>query len=139
MPHVEIKCYPGRTEAQKQLCTEKLSKALQKLWDARHPVSPWLLRKFPKRIGRKPFGMWTLPRLWTLCTKNRNIPVNNSKPAPVMGAGFLHFYRWALQLNANNTVLFLFIHRIILLHIRGSGLVNIFRCISTLQKGQRFV
>jgi len=25
MPHVEIKCYPGRTEEQKKLCAEKIA------------------------------------------------------------------------------------------------------------------
>lgn len=25
MPHVEIKCYPGRTEGQKKLCAEKIA------------------------------------------------------------------------------------------------------------------
>jgi len=25
MPHVEIKCFPGRTENQKKLCAEKVS------------------------------------------------------------------------------------------------------------------
>ena len=28
MPHVEIKCYPGRTEERKQLCTEKIVQSL---------------------------------------------------------------------------------------------------------------
>lgn len=28
MPHVEIKCYPGRTEEQKQRCTEKIIQSL---------------------------------------------------------------------------------------------------------------
>ena len=28
MPHVEIQCYPGRTEEQKQLCAEKVADAI---------------------------------------------------------------------------------------------------------------
>ncbi len=28
MPHVEIKCYPGRTEEQKQRCAEKIAEDL---------------------------------------------------------------------------------------------------------------
>ena len=28
MPHVEIKCYPGRTEEQKKLCAEKISEGI---------------------------------------------------------------------------------------------------------------
>ena len=28
MPHVEIKCYPGRTEEQKKLCAEKVAQSL---------------------------------------------------------------------------------------------------------------
>ena len=28
MPHVEVKCYPGRTEEQKRKCAEKITKAI---------------------------------------------------------------------------------------------------------------
>lgn len=28
MPHVEIKCYPGRTEEQKRRCAEEVTKAI---------------------------------------------------------------------------------------------------------------
>ena len=28
MPHVEIKCFPGRTENQKKLCAEKISNVI---------------------------------------------------------------------------------------------------------------
>lgn len=28
MPHVEIKCYPGRTEEQKTLCAEKIAESI---------------------------------------------------------------------------------------------------------------
>ena len=28
MPHVEIKCYPGRTEEQKKVCAEKISEVI---------------------------------------------------------------------------------------------------------------
>ena len=28
MPHVEIKCFPGRTESQKKLCAEKISEVI---------------------------------------------------------------------------------------------------------------
>ena len=28
MPHVEIKCFPGRTEEQKQKCAEEITKAI---------------------------------------------------------------------------------------------------------------
>ena len=28
MPHVEIKCFPGRTENQKKLCAEKISEVI---------------------------------------------------------------------------------------------------------------
>ena len=28
MPHVEIKCFPGRTEAQKNLCAERVAEAI---------------------------------------------------------------------------------------------------------------
>ena len=28
MPHIEIKCYPGRTEEQKRLCAEKITQDL---------------------------------------------------------------------------------------------------------------
>ncbi len=28
MPHVEIKCFPGRTEEQKQICAEKLTEVV---------------------------------------------------------------------------------------------------------------
>jgi len=28
MPHVEIKCFPGRTEEQKKICAEKLSEVI---------------------------------------------------------------------------------------------------------------
>lgn len=27
MPHIEIKCYPGRSDEQKRLCTEKVAQA----------------------------------------------------------------------------------------------------------------
>ncbi|MBQ1903630.1 MAG: tautomerase family protein, partial [Ruminococcus sp.] len=27
MPHIEIKCYPGRSEEQKKLCAEKVAQA----------------------------------------------------------------------------------------------------------------
>lgn len=27
MPHIEIKCYPGRSDEQKKLCAEKVAKA----------------------------------------------------------------------------------------------------------------
>ena len=28
MPHVTIKCFPGRTESQKKLCAEKISEVI---------------------------------------------------------------------------------------------------------------
>lgn len=28
MPHIEIKCYPGRTEEQKKKCAEEVTKAI---------------------------------------------------------------------------------------------------------------
>ena len=28
MPHVEIKCFPGRTEEQKKICAEKISEVI---------------------------------------------------------------------------------------------------------------
>jgi len=28
MPHVELSCYPGRTEEQKKLCAEKIAQAI---------------------------------------------------------------------------------------------------------------
>ncbi|HHT76645.1 tautomerase PptA [Candidatus Saccharibacteria bacterium] len=33
MPHVDIKCYPGRTEEQKQKCTDKIAEVVAKTLD----------------------------------------------------------------------------------------------------------
>ncbi len=31
MPHVDIKCYPGRTEEQKKLCAEKVANVISEI------------------------------------------------------------------------------------------------------------
>ena len=35
MPHVEIKCFPGRTEAQKTLCAEKIAEDIAEILGCR--------------------------------------------------------------------------------------------------------
>ena len=37
MPHVEIKCYPGRTEEQKRRCAEEVTKAISETTQAQAP------------------------------------------------------------------------------------------------------
>ena len=41
MPHVEIKCYPGRTEEVKTKCAEEVAKAIAETMGLQSP-KPWI-------------------------------------------------------------------------------------------------
>ena len=67
MPHVEIKCYPGRTEEQKKKCADKIAEDLVEILGCSISSVFVAIKEIPKRNGKKRFGMWILLRMKSIC------------------------------------------------------------------------
>lgn len=48
MPHIEIKCFPGRTKEQKALCAEKIAEVLADTWDCKMSSVSVTIKDVPK-------------------------------------------------------------------------------------------
>lgn len=53
MPHVIVKLYPGRTEKQKELCTEKITQAIIETMGAEEKSISIAFEEIPKEIWKQ--------------------------------------------------------------------------------------
>lgn len=53
MPHVEIKCFPGRTEEQKRLCAEKIAEDIAKTLGCRLESVTVAIKEVPEKDWKK--------------------------------------------------------------------------------------
>ena len=53
MPHVEIKCFPGRTEEQKKLCAEKIAEDIAKTLGCRLESVTVAIKEVPEKDWKK--------------------------------------------------------------------------------------
>ena len=81
MPHIEIQCFPGRTDEQKTLCAEKIAEVVaDTLGCSTSSVCRSRLRMCRRASGNPVSGTGASFRTRSCCTKSRDIPatMNNS-------------------------------------------------------------
>jgi len=76
MPHIEIQCYPGRTEDVKQKCADKITEVITETLGCDVSKVSVVIKKFHRKNGKKKYGMWISPQMKSICIKNLVIPVN---------------------------------------------------------------
>lgn len=70
MPHIEIKCYPGRTEEQKQNCAKKVAQAITETLNCPMESISLAITEIPKEEWKQ--SVWDkeiAPKKQTLCIK----------------------------------------------------------------------
>ena len=53
MPHIEIKCFPGRTEEQKKLCAQEITKAITSTLGCKETSVSVAIKEIPESDWKK--------------------------------------------------------------------------------------